>query len=385
MQTNLKNLWHDALATILVEMNPQEIGWLLRPRDHISLLASRRSTMIVSRVRLIAALFAVLTPMWIIIDILAFQREVWLGLVLARLIATAAFAAILLLARRMDTMNDAYRALGMLLAVPTAFFLFSYHHMAQFDLTGVQAAFATGYTFLPFVMLAGLSMFPLTLIEGLSFAAPMLAVQIVAAVTNLPVLDWPTVAASFWLLLLITAVASLSGISQLAFMIVLVREAIRDGLTGCFSRSSGEELLDLQFTIASRSDAPMALAFIDLDHFKQVNDRFGHDAGDQALIAASAAIQGDLRMGDILVRWGGEEFLLIMPDTDAPQASVALERLRAAGFGRRLDGAPLTASIGVAERRGDCAESWQHLVEMADTRMYAAKKGGRDRIVGCNA
>ncbi|WIM06519.1 MAG: GGDEF domain-containing protein [Candidatus Nitricoxidivorans perseverans] len=382
--TNLKNLWHNALATILVEMNPQEIGWLLRSRDHISLLASRRTTMIVSRVRLIAALFAVLTPLWIVVDIVAFPREVWLGLVTARLAATAAFAAILLLAQRMDTMDDAYRALGMLLAVPTFFFLFSYHHMVQFDLTGVQAAFAAGYAFLPFVMLAGLSMFPLTLFESLAFATPMLIMQIVAAVTELPVLNWPTFVASFWLLLLITAVASLSGISQLAFMIVLVREAIRDNLTGCFSRNSGEELLDLQFVIADRGDAPMSLAFIDLDHFKQINDRFGHDAGDRALIAASAAIRGNLRTGDMLVRWGGEEFLLIMPNTDTPQACVALARLRAAGFGRRPDGAPLTASIGLAERRGDCAESWQQLVEMADTRMYAAKEGGRDRIAGCH-
>jgi GGDEF domain-containing protein len=85
---------------------------------------------------------------------------------------------------------------------------------------------------------------------------------------------------AFWLLALITGVSTLAGMSQLAFMIALVRQAIRDPLTGVFSRRSGEETLDLQFTIAQRSNAALSIAFIDLDHFKSINDSFGHEAGD---------------------------------------------------------------------------------------------------------
>lgn len=377
----LSKLWYQAWSLILVEMSGQELAWLFRPGRHLSLLAARRTTIVVTRVRLVAGLFAVLTPLWVVIDIMAFPAEVWHGLVAARLAATVAFAAILVALRRMDSMSDAYRALGMLLAVPTSFFLFSYQHMSQFELHGVQAAFAAGYAFLPFVMLAGLSIFPLTLIESLSFATPMLMMQVLAAALRWPIFDWPTVAASFWLLLLITAVSALAGLSQLGFMIVLVRESIRDRMTGCFSRHSGEELIELQFVLAERSQTPLAVAFLDLDHFKQINDRHGHDAGDQALVNAAGQMRLQLRTGDMLTRWGGEEFLIVMPNTGAAQAENALQRVRQAGLGQRPDGTPLTASIGIAERLADGAADWRQLVEKADARMYQAKQAGRDRIV----
>jgi diguanylate cyclase (GGDEF)-like protein len=383
MTRSLRDIWHHAWTSVLVEMSEQEIRWLLSSRQHISLLEKRRTTMVVSRVRLVAALFALLTPLWIVVDIAAFSREVWLPLVVARIAATVAFALITLLAVRMRSMNDAYRVLALLFAVPTAFFLFSYQHMAQFQLNGIQQAFSTGYAFLPFVMLAGLSIFPLTMLENIAFISPLMVMQLIAGAMRLPVLDWPTFAASFWLMILIAGVSVLAGLSQLAFIIVLVREAIRDNMTGCFSRQSGEELLELQFVIARRSNNPLTLAFIDLDHFKQVNDNFGHEAGDAVLIAAAAAIQSQLRMGDMLIRWGGEEFILIMPNTTAAMACVALHRVREVGMGKRPDGTPVTASIGVTERMDDEIEDWRQLVEKADMRMYEAKQSGRDRIVGC--
>lgn len=371
---------------MLVEMSEQEIRWLLSSGQHISLLEKRRTTMIVSRVRLVAALFAILTPLWIVVDIAAFPTEVWLPLVIARVVATIAFGLITLMAIRMNTMADAYRILAMLFAVPTVFFLFSYQHMAQFDLHGIQQAFSTGYAFLPFVMLAGLSIFPLTLLENIAFISPLLIMQLTAGIMRLPVLDWPTFAASFWLMFLIAGVAVLAGLSQLAFIIVLVREAIRDNMTGCFSRQSGEELLELQFGLARRGGNPLALAFIDLDNFKQINDRYGHETGDAVLIGSTSAIQQQLRMGDMLVRWGGEEFILIMPNTTSAMACVALQRVRQAGLGKRPDGTPVTASIGIAERVADGVEDdWRQLVEKADARMYEAKQAGRDRMIGCTA
>jgi diguanylate cyclase (GGDEF)-like protein len=379
----LARLWREADSLALIELSRQEIHWLISPRKHLSLLSRRRITMIVSRVRLFSGLFALLTPMWIILDVLVFPREVWLGLVWARLIATLAFFGNLVLPRRMEASRDAYSALGVLLAIPTCFFVYSYQHMEQFHLDGLQAAFAAGYAFLPFVMVAGLSVFPLTLIENLFFTIPMLLAQIVAAVMHLPVLNWPTVAASFWLLVLIMGVASMAGVSQLAFMIVLVRESIRDGLTGCYSRHSGEELLELQFNIALRNGSPLAVAFIDLDHFKRVNDTFGHDSGDRVLRNAVDSIRSQVRNSDILTRWGGEEFILIMPNTTTEAACVALRRLRAKGFGSMPDAANVTASIGMAERVRDGREAWQDLVATADGRMYQAKQSGRDRIVGC--
>jgi diguanylate cyclase (GGDEF)-like protein len=374
-------LWQKAWSLILFELNSQEISWLLRPSTHISLLSARRATIIVSRVRLIAGLFAILTPLWILIDIALFPQEIWLTLAIARGFATLGFIGVLRSLRNGDLRQQAYRAVAMMLAIPTLFFLVTHYHLSGFQLSGVQQAIGIGYTYLPFVMLAGLSVFPLTLFENVAFATPMLAAQVLAALLRIDSINWPAFAGSLWLLLLIAGVSLLAGISQLAFMIVLVREAVRDKMTGCFTRHSGEELLELQFTLALRSGSPLTLAFIDLDKFKSVNDTFGHDAGDGVLIRAADAIRAKLRTGDMLTRWGGEEFVLIMPNAPLDKACMVIDRLRAAGFGRRPDGGPVTASIGIAERLLDNAASWRALVEIADRRMYAAKQGGRDCIV----
>lgn len=375
-------VWHRLTGLMPGELKQPELTWLASPHQHLSLLARRRATMIVDRVRLFAFLFAVLTPLWSVVDLVVFPFPLWLYLALMRLLAGAAFASLLLHYRPSGDLFDAYRAIALLFAIPTIFYVTSYTLLSHYQLTGVSAAIGSGYAFLPFVLLAGLSIFPLTLVENLVIASPILVAQGVAGSLRWATLDWPSFAGAFWLLVLITGVSTLAGMSQLAFMIALVRQAIRDPLTGVFSRASGEEVLDLQFTIASRSNAALSVAFLDLDHFKTINDQYGHDAGDKTLIDMTNIVGGNLRRGDMLARWGGEEFLLIMPDTDLAQAEAALLRMRSIGFGVRPNGTPVTASIGIAERSADRPTDWKALVDVADQRMYLAKQGGRDRVVG---
>ncbi len=373
-------IWQRLTGLMPGELKKTELPWLATPFQQLSLLANRRATMIVNRVRLFAFLFAVLTPMWIVVDFLVFKPPLWWQLALMRLSASAAFTCLVLFYRPRGNLLDAYRAMALLFAIPTLFYIASYSVLGSHELTGLSAAVSSGYAFLPFVLLAGLSIFPLTLIENLVLASPILVAQLVAAALRWPHLDLPAFLGTFWLLVLITGVSALAGMSQLAFMIALVRQATRDPLTGMFSRSSGEEMLELQLILANRSGAPLAVAFIDLDHFKSINDQYGHEAGDKVLIIMTRHIQACLRRGDMLTRWGGEEFLLIMPNTDLEQAIQALERLREHGLGLRPDGAPVTASIGVAERMGDATEDWRALVELADHRMYYAKQNGRNQV-----
>lgn len=337
--------------------------------------------MIVNRVRLFAFLFAALTPLWTVIDYFVFPTSLWLQLAALRLAASFAFILIVVGYRPAGSLGDAYRAMALLFAVPTVFYVASHQILTGLQLAGLSAALATGYAFLPFVLLAGLAIFPLTFVENLLIASPILFAQALSGYMRWATLDWPSFAGAFWLLTLITGVSNLAGMSQLAFMIALVRQAIRDPLTSCFSRSSGEETLEMQFTLAQRSNAPLAVAFIDLDHFKSVNDTYGHEAGDRVLSGAATRIADNLRRGDMLVRWGGEEFVLILPNTDLSQAREVLSRLRQIGFGERPDGSPVTASIGIAEKRHENAEDWQQLIEVADRRMYQAKTSGRDRII----
>lgn len=382
MHRSTNSAWQRLSGLLSVELKQTELNMLVSPGQHLSLLTRRRATMIVNRVRLFALLFAVLTPLWSIVDLVVFPFPLWINLAMMRLMAGAAFASLVIHYRPSGELFNAYRALAMLFAIPAVFYVTSSTLLNSYQLTGFSAAIGAGYAFLPFVLLAALAIFPLTLVENLIIASPILIAQGLSGVMRWSALDWPSFAGAFWLLVLITGVSTLAGMSQLAFMTALVGQAIRDPLTGVFSRRSGEEVLELQFTIASRSDAALSIAFIDLDHFKNINDRFGHEAGDTALVQMTGIVSSNLRHGDVLTRWGGEEFLLIMPNTDLAQAQAALQRMRSIGFGLRPDGAALTASIGIAERSADQSENWKTLVEVADQRMYQAKQGGRDRVVG---
>lgn len=363
------------------ELDEGELGLLASPYGHMSLLTRRRASLIVNRVRLFAFLFAVLTPLWSIVDFVVFPFPLWRELALMRFAASIAFAFLVICYRSNGDLFDAYRAIALLFAIPTIFYVASHTLLTFYQLSGISAAIGAGYAFLPFVLLGGLSIFPLTLLETFVVASPILICQAVSGYLRWAAMDWPSFAGAFWLLLLIAGVSGLAGICQLAFMIALVRQAIRDPLTGAFSRNSGMELLDLHFTNSWRANAPFSVAFLDLDHFKRINDEFGHEEGDRALIAMTENVDRHMRHGDSLVRWGGEEFMLLMPGATLQQAHVAIERLRAAGFGIRPEGGPITASVGIAERQADRAKEWKELVDIADRRMYHAKEGGRDRVI----
>ncbi len=165
-----------------------------------------------------------------------------------------------------------------------------------------------------------------------------------------------------------------------------IRElSIRDGLTGCYNRALLNERLPSELERAQRYQRPLAVVFCDADHFKPVNDRFGHLAGDEVLRAIALRIASQLRQDiDWVVRFGGEEFVIVLPETDLAAALVTAERLRAAistsvilADGRTVQ---ITASLGVAAfQSGEDVES---LLNRADTQLYLAKQGGRNRVVG---
>lgn len=374
-------IWRRVLGLLPGEIASDETEWLINPYQHMPLLQQRRALMLVNRVRLFALLFALLTPLWIAVDVLALPAGLWEKLATMRVVATLAFAALVVYCPQDGRLRHAYQSMAALFAIPTLFYIGSHLLLMQYHLQGVSAAVGTGYAFLPFVLLAAIAIFPLTLLESLAFAMPVLLAYALAWTLAWPVAGWPSFGGEFWLLSLLAAVSSLASISQLAFIIALVGQTIRDPLTSAFSRRSGIEMLELQLVNAERNQQPLALAFIDLDHFKSINDAFGHAAGDKTLKLLVQQIQQNMRRGDVLVRWGGEEFLLLMPNTDRIQAGLALDRLRQHGLGQRPDGTPLTASIGLAERLADRCNERRQLVELADARMYRAKQLGRNQVV----
>ena len=129
------------------------------------------------------------------------------------------------------------------------------------------------------------------------------------------------------------------------------------------------------------ANTPISLLFADIDHFKRVNDAFGHEAGDRVLAATAEAFRAMARETDTLIRWGGEEFVLVLPHTSAHEAQALIERLGRRGLGGLPDALPVTVSIGLAHFPGDAVRDAYDLVALADKRMYRAKQAGRNRFV----
>jgi diguanylate cyclase (GGDEF)-like protein len=370
------------LSVVFSGMTMTEIIDLLIPTRQSAFVQRRRSLLILSRVRLVAAVFAVLTPLWIPIDLMIFQTALGMYLAALRVLASIAFVLLCLSYRGADSASVARWGLVWLLSIPTVFFLISHPLLAQFAISDpAQQVVAAGYAFLPFVMVAGLAVFPITALEGALLSLPLLLSYLLTGVLGYQLLPFASHLGAQWLLLLLAVVATLAGMSQLHFMSQLVDQSSHDGLTRAYNRRVGEEMLVQQFVTSVRAKTPFAVAFVDLDNFKSINDRYGHEEGDNTLRNASAALRRVLRRGDVLVRWGGEEFLALMPNTDPEGAKIAIMRLREAGLGMRPDGKRVTASIGIAERTADGSGQWQELVEKADKRMYIAKQTGKDRVI----
>jgi len=167
--------------------------------------------------------------------------------------------------------------------------------------------------------------------------------------------------------------------------VALERDSRTDRLTGLFNRRHGEERLAEELQKLERYGHAFAVALLDIDHFKKVNDTLGHRAGDDVLRRVAGELRGASRTSDIVVRWGGEEFLFAFPGTSAAQAAGIVERLRArlaaAPVTLESDGAsvPVTISGGVAEARK--GEGLDALVQRADEGLYEAKRSGRNRLL----
>lgn len=165
-----------------------------------------------------------------------------------------------------------------------------------------------------------------------------------------------------------------------------VRLANTDSLTGVLNRRRFIELAEGALRRAKHADAPSSLLLLDVDDFKQVNDRGGHDAGDMVLQSVARSVTDALRPNDILARWGGEEFVALLSETSQGEAvrvafrlrdAVQVARLPRPGIGHEN---PVTVSIGVA-CSDNSARSLDELVSLADLAMYAAKRQGKNTVV----
>jgi len=157
-----------------------------------------------------------------------------------------------------------------------------------------------------------------------------------------------------------------------------------DALTGLPNRRAGLRQLERHMLRARKDGLPLSIGFLDIDLFKQINDRFGHEVGDAVLVSVANALLAAVRDRDDVIRMGGEEFLVLLPGTRAEVALPRLEQLREK-IARQAadlhhDGLVVTVSIGLAEMLAQ-GDDLTALLRRADNAMYQAKRGGRDRVV----
>jgi diguanylate cyclase (GGDEF)-like protein len=175
---------------------------------------------------------------------------------------------------------------------------------------------------------------------------------------------------------------------DLSYQNEMYKSSTRDLLTGAFNRRYFAQKMSADLSFGRRHGIPMSLLMLDIDYFKQVNDTYGHDVGDEVLRAFSTAVADSIRAEDVLARYGGEEFAIIAQGTGIDGGMALAERIRnricsstietSAGPGARIK---LTVSTGVASLKPGAKAEASLMITTADVNLYAAKKGGRDRVV----
>jgi diguanylate cyclase (GGDEF)-like protein len=176
------------------------------------------------------------------------------------------------------------------------------------------------------------------------------------------------------------------ALASLQLLAATRERALRDSLTGAHNRAFLSEYLPKTIAGAKRHQSQLAVLMTDLDHFKRINDEYGHPVGDQAIVAFARCVQQQIRASDVLVRYGGEEFAIVLVDVTLDSARSTADRIRRAVEAVRLSangldlGPIIRVSIGIA-MSPDHGEELAPLVAMADQALYTAKQLGRNRVV----
>lgn len=178
---------------------------------------------------------------------------------------------------------------------------------------------------------------------------------------------------------------SVTDENQQAMLQHLYRTSVSDPLTGICNREHLDARLAEEVSYARRHNVDLGLALFDIDHFKHVNDRFGHQAGDRVLVALAQAVADQLRGEDLLARYGGEEFAVVLRTTDLSHTAHVAERIRQNVESMKVDHGSailrITISVGCASLACCLDPSPEQMIAVADRRLYAAKRGGRNRVV----
>ncbi|UYG02075.1 GGDEF domain-containing protein [Halomonas sp. LR3S48] len=393
--TDYQNRRLDALA------EPPEVGHelfvglsalrdTLSSRHHSRDFAFAHARYLRSRVLALGLIFALLSPLWIVVDSLVLPSELLRYTLAGRVGLLLGLVGVLALAYFSHERIRRIRfSAGMLLALPAGFYLF-----VLVMLPVEQVRHLVGYGFIPFLLVAALSVFPFTLLESIAAGLAMLGLLAYSQVIDG---SWLTGRGleSVWLLSSLLVVSLAANHFQLSLLLRLYRQATHDPLTGLFNRGALE--VHLEKVQAWQRDTegqdslgsvPCSLLMIDLDHFKRINDSYGHSVGDSVLCQFAELLVSQTRRHDCVARYGGEEFVIILVGSGQARALEVAERIRYAVEKTEFSGhadepIPVTTSIGVTRLEQD--EPAQEALKRADEALYRAKREGRNQVVAALA
>jgi len=355
------------------------INDFLTTANHDDDFKSSRAAQMQGRLQVLAAIYAIFGALWLFIDQRTLSEEMFLSIGFVRILMVAAFIVLAFSRTQRRSLWAVRIRLFLMNLIPTVFFVVC-ERLLENESSEIARLV---YGYYPFVIVVQLAVFPLTIVEGALLAlAPFVGMTYLAIVSG-TVTDVTTMGEMI-LAMLLAALAIWAAVSQLRMLMYLYRQATRDPLTGLNNRRLLMDRLAEEEQRAKRTGQPLCLMMMDLDKFKRVNDTYGHHAGDKVLQRFAKIARAAIRATDVIGRYGGEEFVVVLPNTSAEKGLEVAERLRKQveedvillGDGQEISA---TVSIGFAEMTA--SEDSAVMIERADVAMYSAKETGRNRIV----
>lgn len=372
----LETIQLDSIRTFLDGFRLDDIMWT---RHHTEDFKHTRSEYVVVRLRFMLIFFALAVSAWALVDFYTLTREHFYLIVLAR----ACLVFTLLLIWSVSIRKQGFRYVSLLLALTMLSVTLFYTAATLILHSGIAEVPLVGYTVLPLMAIALMGLFPATLLYSVAVIAMIFAFYIgleywLGTLNSLQTLN------VLWTLTAAAGVALWIESGQLLMMLRLYRESTRDPLTGLINRRVLMKQLLAEVEMQQQSGRCFSLLMIDLDRFKRVNDEYGHLTGDLVLKTSAQMMASELRSTDVIARFGGEEFVAILPGQNAKEAIPVAERIR-----QSLANTPITtsagttikisASIGVTEY--ESGERIEHTLNRVDESLYLAKQSGRNQVI----
>lgn len=353
---------------------------ILSTRHHSDDFVETRAEFILLRLRFMVFFYAIAVPLWAPVDYLLLSPSHFAPMLVARLLLAAVLWPLGLYALRRLHSRRVHRVLALAIVAPC---LFSSAATLILSSGDAETALA-GYAMMPFLTIAMLGVFPLTLLWGLALIATVVLIQlgVAASLGRLMTVDTLN---TVWALLMFGGIALWVQAGQLLMLLKLYRESTQDPLTGLINRRVMMKRLATETARVNRTRrGSFCVLMFDLDRFKRVNDNHGHLTGDEVLKTTAQVLQRGLRQHDLLARFGGEEFVAILPGASIEEAIAVAERIRqqcrqtqvAAPNGEFIT---LSTSVGVTEY--EYGEAIEVTLARVDDSLYLAKELGRNRVV----